>query len=235
MEKKKIPAHLITLKIALFSSNIKIYKTLPFLSSRVRTKTKNLRTIGQKEDSTWQKQTVYIWLAVAFNLHRYTESGSGSRSFSCCSITKSCLTLCNPMDCSTPNSSALLYWSFLCCFLFLQHQGLFQCIPASGSFQWVSSLHQVAKILELQLHISPSNEYSGLVSFGISWYWCSSLCFVQLQIENKDVHQIHTKTWVSWSITERYPNSELYYGKKKKRWIRIKLFTLLCHKKLVAL
>ena len=83
--------------------------------------------------------------------------------------------------------------------------------------------------------ISPSNEYSRLISFGISWYWCSSLCFVQLQIENKDVHQIHTKTWVSWSITERYPNSELYYGKKKKRWIRIKLFTLLCHKKLVAL
>ena len=37
-----------------------------------------------------------------------------------------------------------------------QHQGL---------FKWVSSSHQVAKVLELQLYISPSNEYSGLISF----------------------------------------------------------------------
>ena len=37
-----------------------------------------------------------------------------------------------------------------------QHQGL---------FQWVSSSHQVAKVLEVQLQISPSNEYSVLISF----------------------------------------------------------------------
>ena len=37
-----------------------------------------------------------------------------------------------------------------------QHQGL---------FQGVSYLHQVAKVLELQLHISLSSEYSGLISF----------------------------------------------------------------------
>ena len=41
-----------------------------------------------------------------------------------------------------------------------QHQGL---------FQWVSSLYQVAKVLELQLSVSPSNEYSGLISFRIDW------------------------------------------------------------------
>ena len=41
-----------------------------------------------------------------------------------------------------------------------QHEGL---------FQWVGSLHQVAKVLELQLSISPSNEYSGLISFRIDW------------------------------------------------------------------
>ena len=27
-----------------------------------------------------------------------------------CSVTKSCLTLCNPMDCSTPGSSVLHYF-----------------------------------------------------------------------------------------------------------------------------
>ena len=41
-----------------------------------------------------------------------------------------------------------------------QHQDL---------FQWVSSLHQVAKVLEFQLQQSPSNEHPGLISFRIDW------------------------------------------------------------------
>ena len=47
-----------------------------------------------------------------------------------------------------------------------------QSFPASGSFPWVSSLHQVVKVLEFQLQwifISPSNEYSGLFSFRMDW------------------------------------------------------------------
>ena len=42
-----------------------------------------------------------------------------------------------------------------------QHQGL---------FQWVSSSHQVAKLLKLSFSISLSNEYSGLISFRIDWF-----------------------------------------------------------------
>ena len=41
-----------------------------------------------------------------------------------------------------------------------QHQGL---------FWWVSSLHQVAKYWSFSFNISPSNEYSGLISFRINW------------------------------------------------------------------
>ena len=37
-----------------------------------------------------------------------------------------------------------------------QHQGL---------FQWVSSSHQVAEVLEFQSQHRPSNDYSGLISF----------------------------------------------------------------------
>ena len=37
-----------------------------------------------------------------------------------------------------------------------QHQGL---------FQWVSSSHQVVKVLSFSLSISPSNEHPGLISF----------------------------------------------------------------------
>ena len=39
-----------------------------------------------------------------------------------------------------------------------------------GFFQWVFCLHQVTKILELQLSISPSNEYSVLISLKIDGF-----------------------------------------------------------------
>ena len=72
-----------------------------------------------------------------------------------------------------------------------------------GLFKWVSSLHQVAKGFEFQLHISTSNEHSGLISFRMDWLdllaaqgtlksllqhhsskasilWCSAFFIVQL-------------------------------------------------------
>ena len=36
-------------------------------------------------------------------------------------------------------------------------------------FQWVNSSHEVAKVLEFQLYISPSNEHPGLISFRMDW------------------------------------------------------------------
>ena len=82
---------------------------------------------------------------------------------SCCSVVQLCLTLCNPMDCSTPgfpspspgvcsDSCTLSQWchptisSFPFAFNLSQHQSL---------FQWVSSSYQVAKVLELQLQRQP--------------------------------------------------------------------------------
>ena len=45
-----------------------------------------------------------------------------------------------------------------------------QSFPASRSFPVVDSAHKVCKVLELQLQYSPSNEYSGLISFRIDWF-----------------------------------------------------------------
>ena len=42
-----------------------------------------------------------------------------------------------------------------------QHQGL---------FKWVSSSHQVAKVSSFSFNISPSNEYSVLISFRFGWF-----------------------------------------------------------------
>ena len=41
-----------------------------------------------------------------------------------------------------------------------QHQGL---------FQWVNSLHEVAKYWSYSFRISPSNEHPGLISFRMDW------------------------------------------------------------------
>ena len=59
---------------------------------------------------------------------------------------------CHP----TISSSVIPFFSS---FYLSQHQGL---------FQWISSSHQVAKVLELRLQ-DQSHEYSGLISSRIDW------------------------------------------------------------------
>ena len=73
-----------------------------------------------------------------------------------------------PKACS--NSSPLSWWChptisssvvpFSSCLKLCQHQGL---------FKWVSSSHQVAKYWSFSFSVSPSNEYSALISFRIDW------------------------------------------------------------------
>ena len=70
-----------------------------------------------------------------------------------------------------PNSCPLSRW----CHLTISSSvvSFFSCpqsLPALGSFfQWVNFSHEVAKVLEFQLQHSPSNEYSGLISFKMDW------------------------------------------------------------------
>ena len=65
-----------------------------------------------------------------------------------------------------------------------QHQGL---------FQWISSSHQVAKVLA-SFSISPSNEYSGLISLRMDW-----LDLLAVQGTLKSLLQHHSsKTSVLW-------------------------------------
>ena len=104
----------------------------------------------------------------------------------CCSVTKSCLTLWDPVDCSMPGFPVLHYLPEFTqthvpwvgdaiqpshplsspsppALSLSQHQGLFHesalCIrwPNYGS-------------LSFSFSSSPSNEYSGLISFRIDWF-----------------------------------------------------------------
>ena len=123
------------------------------------------------------------------------------------SVAQSCLILCSPMNCNMPgfpvhhqlpeHAQTHVHWvsgavqpSHLSSpspptFNFSQHQSL---------FKWVSSSHQVAKVLEFQLSISPSNEYSGLISFRMDW-----LDLLAVQGTFKSLFQHHSsKASVLW-------------------------------------
>ena len=63
-------------------------------------------------------------------------------------------------------------------FNLFQHQGLFQCIGSS---------HQVAKYWSFSFSISPSNQYSGLISCRIDW-----LDLLAVQGTLKSLLQHHT-------------------------------------------
>ena len=104
--------------------------------------------------------------------------------FCCSSVAKLCPTLCHPKDCSTPG------FPVLCClpgfaqihvlwvgdaiqpshplsspsppvFNLSQHQGLFQALIQVLCIRWPKYW---------SFSISPSNEYSGLISFRIVWF-----------------------------------------------------------------
>ena len=101
-----------------------------------------------------------FWILISFILHIILETNLVQFS----SVTQSCLTLCDPMDCSMPGFPVHHQFPELTqthvhqvsntiqqshppspsppTFNLSQHQGL---------FQWVSSSHQVAKVLEFQL------------------------------------------------------------------------------------
>ena len=102
----------------------------------------------------------------------------------CCSVTKSCLTLCDPMDCSTPGSfvstiseSSLKFMSIelvmvsnhlILCHPFLLFLSIF---PSIRVFSSELALHiWWPKYWSFNFSISPSNIYSRLISFRIDWF-----------------------------------------------------------------
>ena len=121
-----------------------------------------------------------FYLQHANSLLQHLESSSLVK-FS--SVPQSCPTLWDPMNSSTPglpvhhqlpkltqthvhrDSDAIqpshtLLLSSLSALNLSQHQGL---------FWWVNSSHEVAKVLEFQLHYQSFHEYPGVISFRNDW------------------------------------------------------------------
>ena len=97
------------------------------------------------------------------------------------SVAQLCPTLCNYMDCSTPGlpvhhqlpETAQTHIHQVGDTIQQFHPLLSPSLPAfnlsqhHGLFQWISSLHQVVKVLEFQLQHQSFQEYSGLISLRI--------------------------------------------------------------------
>ena len=107
----------------------------------------------------------------------------------CCSVAKSCPNLCNPMDYSMPGFPVFRYvWEFssntrplsqwwhpIISSSVVPFSSGPQSFSASGLFQWVGSLHQVAKVLELQLY-QQSSQWISTVDFLWDWLILSPFC-----------------------------------------------------------
>ena len=107
----------------------------------------------------------------------------------CCLVTKSCLTLCDPMNCSTPGIVSRNFLKLmsiksvmpsnhliLCCFLLLL-LSIFPSIRRKIAISYFSNEKRTLalairwpKYWSFSFSISPSTEYSGLISFRIDWF-----------------------------------------------------------------
>ena len=123
------------------------------------------------------------WGAIAFSVNRMRHLQSYKLFPQFSSVAWSCLTLCDPMDCSTPGlpvhhqlpefAQTHAHWvsdaiqpSHLLSSLLL----LPSVFPSIQVFSNESVLHiRWPKYWSFSFSISPSNEHSGLISFRIDW------------------------------------------------------------------
>ena len=117
------------------------------------------------------------------------------------SVVQSCLTLCDPMDCSMPVFT--VHYQLLELAQVHVHQvgdtiqpshpllslspPAFNLSQHQGLFQWVSSSHQVARVLELQLqlqsfhprdrfHLTAVNNLFDVLLKLVCWYFTENFC-----------------------------------------------------------
>ena len=162
-------------------------------------------------------QDTYCWhspssIRLLFHISVNRSSPTSSVQFS--SFTQSCLTLCNPMNCSTPGlpvhhqlpefTQTHVHWVGDA----IQPSHLLSS-PSSpapnpsqhrGLFQWVNSSNEVAKVLEFQLqHQSFSLEWTGWISLqskGLSRVFSNTTVqkhqFFSTQLSSQSNSHIHT-------------------------------------------
>ena len=158
------------------------------------------------------------------------------------SVAQLYLTLCDPMNCSRPGLP--VHHQLLESTQTHDHQvgdGIQPFHPLSspfppalnlsqqhGLFKWISSMHQVAKVLEYQLQNQSYHEHPGLISFRMDWLdllavqgtlksllqhhsskasilWCSAFFVVQLlhpyMTTGKTIALTRWTLWTNYSVS----------------------------------
>ena len=148
------------------------------------------------------------------------------------SVAQSCLTLCNPTDCSTPcfpvhhqlPELAQIHVHRVSDVIHPSHplsypSPAFNLSQHLGLFQWVSSSHQVAKVLELQLQHQSFQWYLALISFRIDWF---DLLAVQGTLKNLLQHHSSEASvlWHSAFFIVQFSHPYMTTGKTTtlRRW-----------------
>ena len=127
----------------------------------------------------WKSKDQIVWVYSGFPILFHSSVCQSVCWYFCCLVVKSCLILCDPMATSYQASlSFAISQSLLKLmsiesvmpsnYLFLCHPLLLlQSFPALGSFpmtEWILGIRW-PKYWSFSFSISPSNEYSGLISF----------------------------------------------------------------------
>ena len=143
------------------------------------------------------------------------------------SVAQSCPTLCDPTD-STPGlpvhhqlpefTQTHVHW--VSDAIQPSHPLSLPCSPAlnlsqhQGLFKWVRSSHQVAMYWSFSFSISPSNEYSGLISFRMVW-----LDLLAVQRTLKSLLQHHnSKASILWCLAFFTSSSQIHTWLLGKPW-----------------
>ena len=128
----------------------------------------------------------------------------------CRSVGKLCLTLCDPMDCSTPGFPVLHYLQSLLKLMSIEsvvqssHLIFYHPLPLLPSvFPSIRVLSNESvlrirwlKYWSFSFSISLSNEYSGLISFMIDWF---DLLAFQETLKSL-LHHHSSKAWFFWHL-----------------------------------
>ena len=145
----------------------------------------------------------------------------------CCSVAQSCLTLCDPMGCIMPGFPVLhhlpelaqthVHW--VCNAIQPSHplvpfSSCLQSFPASGSFPMMTLQIRWPKYWSFSFSMSPSNEYSGLISLGLTGLILQSKGLSRV-FSNASVlkHQFFGAQPFSWS------NSQIHTRLLEKPWL----------------
>ena len=127
---------------------------------------------------------------------------------------QSCPTLCNPMDCSTPGfpvhhqlpESVMPFNQFILCHPLLLPPSIFPSIRVFSNesvlcIRWPNQW-------SFSFTISPSNEYSRLISFRMDWLDCLLTWLISILYEN--LKQLLPRSWWVFHLILLLPSDYLF-------------------------